>query len=168
METIPQNIIDISIIKGDIKTLKKYFEAGYTIQHPMCIDTMIEKKERPKILELLHSHGVDLTQRGNILFFRACIYKKIKTATYLSKFIPYNDRVFSLAITNLIGKFPNATNELNDFFKLIFPCIDKEQFKTIFSNIKIKNQYLYNNISHISLNAHITQTENIKHRTNKI
>ena len=56
---------------------------GGKIKNETILDSIIENKDQPRLLEVLEKHNIDLKQRGNMFILRAGSGKRIKNLTYL-------------------------------------------------------------------------------------
>lgn len=97
---------------------------GGKIKNENMLDDIIEKKDQPRLLEVLEKHNIDLKQRGNMLILRAGSGKRMKNLTYLLEPHEKDSPEIQMALKITLQTYHNELVE-------IFKKDDKEKSKKI-------------------------------------
>lgn len=98
--------------------------SGAKIKNEAMLDDIIEKKDQPRLLEVLEKHNINLKQRGNILILRAGSGKRMKNLTYLLEPHEKNAPDIQMALKIVLQIYHNELVE-------VFKKNDQEKAKKI-------------------------------------
>ena len=104
-----------SIRRGKLDVIKHFMEQGVTLSPQIfgqCIDSLAEKKKKVKVLEYLHSQGIDMSPDNNMGILKSATALSIENTEYLAKFVPFDHNGIWLTLNCIVKRDNFSEKEL--------------------------------------------------------
>ena len=171
-----QGFLRDSVARGKLNIIKFFMEQGVELSPEVygnCIDSLVQKNKKVRVLEYLHSRGVDMTPENTMGLMRAAIALSVENTQYLAQFVPYDHNGIYLTL-NCIVKRDNFSEKKLPLVKyepilnILLQKCSSELLKKIMdikgqsSKDEENNKYIFNLHLALQLPDDIKNTKKIK------